>query len=89
MTRNDKLKELNIKYSAYYFNDVIIINDFSPKDIKVDTKSYKDVLIFFTRYEALDGVKSLHIKFTKINGYIEDHNRSKYLTLVPVDEKKS
>ena len=30
----------------------------------------------------------MHIIFKKINGYIEDNNGSKYLTLIFVDENK-
>ena len=33
-------------------------------------------------------VKSLHINFNKINGYVENHNRSKHLTRVPIDDGK-
>ena len=33
-------------------------------------------------------MKRFYISFDKINGYIEDNNGSKYLTLVPIDENK-
>ena len=63
-----------------------MVNDFNPKNIKGDEKSNKDILIYFTGYETLDGVWSWHITFDKINGYIENKNRSKYLTLVLIRE---
>ena len=78
------------KIVIYYFysDDMININDFNPKDIKVDKKLYKDILIYYIWNETLDGLKSLYINCNKINGYIEDKNGSKYLTLTPVDENK-
>lgn len=35
-----------------------------------------------------DGVKSLHIHFNKLNGYIEDNDESEYVTIILVDGNK-
>ena len=35
-----------------------------------------------------NSIKSLHLIINKINGYIEESNENKYLTLVPTDESK-
>ena len=59
-----------------------MVTDFNPKNIEGDEKSNKDILIYFTAYETLDGVWPWHTSFDKINGYIENKNRGKYLTLV-------
>ena len=84
MIRSNELKEISIKNCTnyYYFDDIIIINDFNLTNIKIDTKSYKDILIFYIVYETIDGVTTLYINFNEINGYIEDDNGSKYLTLI-------
>ena len=53
-----------------------------------DNKSFKDILIYYTGYETLDGVEPLYVDFNKINEYIEDDNGRKYLRLIPVDKNK-
>ena len=40
------------------------------------------------RYAKINIVKSLYLLIDKINGYIEESNENKYLTLVPNDESK-
>ena len=84
MIRSNELKEISIKNRTnyYYIDDIIIINDFNLTNIKIDTKSYKDILIFYIVYETIDGVTTLYINFNEINGYIEDDNGSKYLILI-------
>ena len=67
---------------------MININDCNPTSIKVDKKLCKGILIYCIGYETSDGVKPLHIIFNKLNGYIEDNNGGKYLTLIPFDENK-
>ena len=58
----------------YFFKKLVIINDFNPKNVKVDKWSLKNILIYYTGYEASDGVKPWYINFTEINGYFEnDH----------------
>ena len=52
-------------------------------------KSHKDIFIYCIGYETFEVVKPLYIIFNKINGYIEDNNGSKYLTLISTDENKS
>ena len=40
------------------------------------------------RYAKINSVNSLYLIFCKVNGYFEDINKSKYLTLVPTNESK-
>ena len=40
------------------------------------------------RYAKINIVKSLYLLINQINGYIEESNENKYLTLVPTDESK-
>ena len=51
-------------------------------------KWHKDIFIYCIGYETFEVVKPLYIIFNKINGYIEDSNGSKYLTLISTDENK-
>ena len=40
------------------------------------------------RYAKINSVNSLYLIFCKVNGYFEEINKSKYLTLVPTNESK-
>ena len=64
--------------------------------ISIEEKSYKNILTYYIRYVTIksfsyakiDSVDPLYIGIGKINGYIVENNRNKYLTLVPTDESK-
>ena len=44
-------KQINIKNQTYYFyNDIIDIENFDAKLLKIDKKSYKDIDIFNIGY---------------------------------------
>ena len=48
---NNKVKYTDIKNCTHYlFNDVINIKIFDPNNIKLDEKSYKNILISYIRY---------------------------------------
>ena len=86
MVDNNKILKNGIGYRTnYFFGEMININDFNPKNIKVDKK---DILIYYIGYETSDRVKPFYFIIYKINGYIEDNNGMKYLTLVPVEASK-
>ena len=43
---SNKFEDINIKNHTYYFfDDIIYIKNFDPNDIKIDEKSYKNILI--------------------------------------------
>ena len=45
------IKQTNIKSSRYYFfNDMIIIQNFDSSLLKIDKKSFKDIDIYHIRY---------------------------------------
>ena len=45
---NKKVKDIDIKNCTYYFFDGITnIKKFVPNDIKIDEKSYKNILIYY------------------------------------------
>ena len=41
------VKDINIKNQTYFFfDDIINVNDVDPNNIKIDEKSYKNILLF-------------------------------------------
>ena len=48
---SNKVKDIDIKNRAYYFfNDFINIKNFNSNNIKIDEKSYKNILIYYIGY---------------------------------------
>ena len=48
------IKNINIKNHTYYFfDDIINIKDFDPNNIKIDEKSYKNILIYYIGYVTI------------------------------------
>ena len=89
------VKDINIKNQTYYFfYDIIYIENFDPKSIKIDEKSYKNILIYYIEYVTIKkdlknvSVNPLYVIFGKINGYFEDINGDKYLMLLSTNESK-
>ena len=92
---SNKVKDINIKSRTYYFfNDIINIENFDLNDMKIDEKSYKDILIYYIgyvtikEYVKINSVNPLCLIFRYINGYFEEINGNKYLTLVPTNKCK-
>ena len=56
--------------------------------MKIDKKSYRNILTYYISYKATNNVKYLYFIINKINGCIEENNENKYLTLVPSDKSK-
>ena len=43
---SNKVIDTNIKnHTCYFFDDIINIKDSNPKNIKIDEKSYKNILV--------------------------------------------
>ena len=93
---NNKIKDIDIKNSSYYFFDDINIKTFDFSNIKIDEKSYKNILIYYigyltikdSKYVKINSVNPFYLIFNKANGYFEEINGSKYLTLVPTNESE-
>ena len=90
----NKFKDTDIKNRTYsFFNNMINIKKLDPNKIKIDENSYKNILIYQIgyvtiknlRYIEINSVNPLCLIIDKINGYIEESNGDKYLTLVPND----
>ena len=41
-----------------------------------------------SKYVKINSVNSLYLIFSKVNGYFQEVNKNKYLTLVPTNENK-
>ena len=89
------IKEINIKNRIYYFfDDVINIKDFDPSLLKIGKKSHKNIGIYYIGYitmKDLDLVKSnsvnpLYLIISEVDGYIEEINGNKYLTVASTDK---
>ena len=72
------------------------LKNLDPNNIKIDEKSYKNILIYYTgyvtikilKYLKINNVNPLYLIFNKVNGYFGEINKNKYLTLVPTNESK-
>ena len=54
----NNVKDIDIKNCTYYFfNDIININIFDSNNIKIDDKSYKDILICCIKYATIKDSK--------------------------------
>ena len=94
---SNNLKDVNMKNHTYYFfDDIINIKDFDPDNIKIDEKSYKNILIYYIayvmiknlKYIKVNSVNSLYLILNKMNGYFEEINGNEYLMLVLTNESK-
>ena len=55
---SNKVKDIDIKKRRYYFfNDTVNIKKFDPNNIKIDEKSYKNILIYYIGYVAIEDLK--------------------------------
>ena len=91
-------KQINIKNRTYYFyNDIIDLENFDAKLLKIDKKSYKDIGIYNIGYITkkkiddcinINSVNPLYLGITHVNGYIEEKGMDKYLVFDSTDENK-
>ena len=88
---------INTKSRTYhFFNDIIDTKFFDPNNIKIDEKSYKNILNHYIahvkikdlKFVRVNSVNPLYLIFNKMNGYFEKINGNEYLTLFPRNEHK-
>ena len=94
----DTIKQINIKNQTYYFyNDIIDLEDFNARLLKIDKKLYKDTNIYNIGYVTkkkfgncmnINSVNPLYLGITSVNGYIEEKGMDKYLVFDSTDENK-
>ena len=94
---SNKVNDVDTKNCTYYiFNHIINIENIVPNNIKIDKKPYKNILIYYigyatiedSKYVKLNSVNPSYLIFSKVNGYFEEINKSKYLTLVSTNKSK-
>ena len=93
---SNKVKDVSIKNQKYIFDHFINKENFDRNNIKIDEKSYWNILIYYigyvtikySKYVKIDSVNSLYLIINKVDGCFEDIKNSKYLTLVPSNESK-
>ena len=70
----NKVKDISIKNHTYYFfDDFINIKKFVLNNIKIDEKSYRNILVYYIgyvtikelKYVKINSVSSLYIIFSK------------------------
>ena len=77
---SNKVKDMDIKNSIYYFFDIINIKNFDLNNIKKNEKPYKNILIYYTgyvtikdsKYVKVNSVNLFYIIFSKVNAYCEE-----------------
>ena len=93
-----EVKQINIKNQSYYFyNDIIDLENFDARLLKIDKKSFKGVNIYYIGYitkkkidecNNIHSVNPLYLCIDHVNGYIKEKNGNKYLVFDSVDENK-
>ena len=73
-------KQTNIKHSCFY-NDLININDFDLKLLKLVKKSFNDISMYYIGYVTkkpeynINSVNPLYLLAVEIDGFIEKKKR--------------
>ena len=92
------VKDIDLKNRTNCFsNDMINVKNFDVNNIKIDENLYKNILIYYIgwicdnqgfEYVKIYSVSPLNLIFNKVNGYFEEINGNKKLTLVPTNGRK-
>ena len=94
---SNKIKNMDIKsHIRYFFHDLINIKSFDPNEIKIDEKSYKNILIYYIgyvtikdlKYVKMNSTKSSYLFINEVNRYFKEISKNKYFLLVPTNENK-
>ena len=77
---SNKVKDIDMENRAnYFFGCMINMKNFDPDKIKIDEKSYRNVLIYYIGYVTIEGLKYgkiisvnvLYYLFSKVNGTLK------------------
>ena len=64
-----RVREIDIINRAYcFFYEIINIRNFDPNNIKIDEKSYKNILIYYIGYVTPNSLKPLYFININANG---------------------
>ena len=75
--------------TSCYFYDLINIKDLDPDNILLDQKSYQNISIYSISKKTSYGAKPLRIIFDKVDGFIREYVKTKYLTLFSSEKFES
>ena len=85
-------KQLNVNNRTYYFyNDLINIEGFDPKLLKLDKNSSKDITIYYIGYVtkkpeySINSVNPLYLLIDEIDGFAREKEGNKYLNISLTD----
>ena len=63
---SNKVKDIHKKnLTFYFFDDIINIKNFDPNNIKIDERSYKNILIHYIGYVTIKDSK--YVKLNRVN----------------------
>ena len=64
---NQRYRHKKSNHIYYFFDDIINIKFFDPNNIKIDEKSYKNILIYYIGYVTIKDLK--YVKINSVNPY--------------------
>ena len=94
---SNKFKDIDIKNHTYYFfGDIVNVKAFDLNKIKID-ESHTKIFLFtildmwkskVQNFLKINSVNPLYLIINKVNGYFEEINKNKYLTVAATNESK-
>ena len=84
------MEKVSIKPAYYCFNDIVNIEDFHSNLLKIDTKSHRDIDIYYIGYikikrigdyENIHSVNQLCLIIHSAAGYFKEKSCEKYLII--------
>ena len=75
------IHKINIKNRvySYHFDNLVKAKKLDTKNIFIDKKNYKDLMIYFTRYVHRKLIKMLSLHYHELMGKSKEHERKRYL----------
>ena len=85
-------KQMNIKNRTYYFyDDMVNIKNFDPNLLKLDKKSFKNIVVCYIGYITkkdeykINNVNPLYLLIYRLEGSHKEKEESKYLNIASTD----
>ena len=71
--------KINIKNQLhnYFFDNLVKAKKLETKNILIDEKHYKDLVIYFARYLHSKSIKTLGLHYNKLMGKLKEHEGKK------------
>ena len=92
-----EVKEINIKSTYHYFEDMVNIEDFHSNLLKIGKKSHKDIYIYYISYitikkfgdcENIHSVNPLYLIIHSATEYFKEKYGEKYLIIDSTEKYK-